>query len=148
LTSWLLVGGSHHDLMKYGAHVLGVACRERPTRVVSRTLGGANGGQVLTPRCIALIPDGEQGNNSAIEVQQVALTKLHEGLVGRPVQSVIKVVARSRGEPSYHAWVEGVSKDVLVDLAASTPKLMVQATTVGGRESLCSLRGAAHPEAR
>jgi hypothetical protein len=50
--------------------------------MVSRTLKVANGGQALTPRCIALILDGEQGNDGADEAQQVVLTKLYEGLVG------------------------------------------------------------------
>jgi hypothetical protein len=62
----------------------------------------------------------------------VALTKLHEGLVGSPLQSVIELVAPSHGEPSRHAWVGGVSRDVHVDLASSTPELMVRATTVRG----------------
>jgi hypothetical protein len=75
--------------------VLGVACRERPPRVVSRTFGVTNGGQALTPRCVALILDGEQGNGSVDEAQQVVPTKLHKGLVGRPLQSVIEVIAHS-----------------------------------------------------
>jgi hypothetical protein len=65
--------------------VLGIACRERPTRVVSQTLGVVNGGQALTPRCVALISNGEQGNGGAIEAWQVVLTKLREGLVGSPL---------------------------------------------------------------
>jgi hypothetical protein len=63
----MLEGASHHDLMKQRTHVLGVACRERPTRVVSFMLEVANGGQALTPNCVALIMDGEQGNDSAVE---------------------------------------------------------------------------------
>jgi hypothetical protein len=58
--------------------------------------------------------------------------ELHEGLVDSPLQSVIEVVAPSCGEPGRHAWVGGVSRDVHVDLAASTPELMVWATTVRG----------------
>jgi hypothetical protein len=85
--------------------VLGVACRERPPRVVSRTLRVANGGQTLTPRCVALILDGEQGNDDADEAWQVALTKLCEGLVGSSLQSVIEVIACSRAELGRHAWV-------------------------------------------
>jgi hypothetical protein len=78
----VLVGTSHRDLLKHGAHLLGIVCRECPPCMVSRTLKVANGGQALTPRCIALVLDGEQGNNGADEAQQVALTKLYEGLVG------------------------------------------------------------------
>jgi hypothetical protein len=65
--------------------MLDVACRECPTCVVSRTLGVTNGGQALTLHCVALIPNGEQGNGSAVEARLVALTKLHEGLVGSPL---------------------------------------------------------------
>jgi hypothetical protein len=60
----------------------------------------------------------------------VALIELHEGLVGSPLQSVIEVIAPSRGEPSQHGWVSGVSLDVHVDLEAPKPELTVQATTV------------------
>jgi hypothetical protein len=80
-----LEGASRHDLLKQGAHVLSVACRERPTSMVSLMLGVAYGRQALTPNCIALIPDGEQGNGCAIEARQVAHTKLHEGLMGNPL---------------------------------------------------------------
>jgi hypothetical protein len=38
----MLEGASHHDLLKQGTHVLGVACRERPTHVVSFMLGVAH----------------------------------------------------------------------------------------------------------
>jgi hypothetical protein len=107
--------------------VLGMACRERPTRVVSQTLGVANGGQALAPHRVALILNREQGNGGAIEALHVALTKLCEGLVGSPLQSVVEVVA-----PSRHAWVRGVSRDVHIDPAASTPELTVRVTTVGG----------------
>jgi hypothetical protein len=91
-----------------------------------------NDGQALTPHCVTLAPDGEQGNSSVIEVGQVALTKLYEGLVGSPLQSVIEVVARSRGERSRHARVRGVSQDVHMDLTTSMPVLTVQAATVHG----------------
>jgi hypothetical protein len=60
----------------------------------------------------------------------VMLTKLHEGLVGSPLQSVIEVPTLSRGEPSRHAQVRGVRRDVHVDLIACTPELMVRTTTV------------------
>jgi hypothetical protein len=128
----VLVGTSRHDLLKQRAHVLAVACHERPTHVVGRKLGVANDGHTLTPHRVALIPNGEQGDGGAVEAQQVMLTELHEGLVGSALQSVIEVVAPSCGEPSHHAWVAGVSWDVNVDLAASTPELMVQMTTVHG----------------
>jgi hypothetical protein len=117
LQAHTLEGASRRGLLNQGAHVLGVACRECPTRVVSLTLGVANGGQALTPNCVALIPDGEQGNGGAVEARQVALTKLHEGLVGNPIQSIIDVITLSRGEPSHHARVGRVSQDVHVDLA-------------------------------
>jgi hypothetical protein len=53
----VLIGASHCDLLKQGAHVLGVACRESPTRVVSLMLEVADGGQALTPNCVALVSD-------------------------------------------------------------------------------------------
>jgi hypothetical protein len=55
------------DLLKRGTHVLGVACHERPTRMVGQKLGVTNGGHALTPHCVALIPDGEQGNGGVTE---------------------------------------------------------------------------------
>jgi hypothetical protein len=70
------------NLLKYGAHVLRVACRERPTRLVGRKLGVANGGYALTPHRVTLIPNGEQGDGGVTEDRQVALTELCEGLVG------------------------------------------------------------------
>jgi hypothetical protein len=105
--------------------MLGVACRERPPHVVSLALGVTNGGQALTPRCVALILDGEHANNGADEAWQVALTKLHEGLVGSSLQSVVEVVTHSRGEPNRYARVGGVSQDVHMDLTVSMPKLTV-----------------------
>jgi hypothetical protein len=72
-------------LLKQGAHVLGVACCKCPTRMVGRKLEVTNGGHAPTPHCVALISDGEQGNDSVAEDQQVALTELHEGLVGSPL---------------------------------------------------------------
>jgi hypothetical protein len=107
-----------------------VVCRERPPRVVCRTFRVANGGQALTPRCVTVVLDKEQGNGGADEARQVALTKLREGLVGNPLQNVIEVVACSRGELSRHARVGGVNRDVHVDLIPSTPELTVQAVTV------------------
>jgi hypothetical protein len=47
------------DLLKQGAQVLGVACRERPTHMVGQKLRVANGGHALTPHRIALILNGE-----------------------------------------------------------------------------------------
>jgi hypothetical protein len=54
----------------------------------------------------------------------MALTKLYEGLVDSPLQSVIEVIAYSRGEPSRHAQV------VHVDLTTSMLELMVRAAMV------------------
>jgi hypothetical protein len=61
------VSGYRCDLLKQGAHVLGVACREHPTHVVGRKLGVANGGHVLTPHRVALIPNGEQSDGGVTE---------------------------------------------------------------------------------
>jgi zinc transporter ZupT len=112
--------------------MLGVACHKCPTRVVSRTLGVANGSQALTPHRVALVPNGEQGNGGAVEAQQVALKKLCESLVGSPLHSVVEVVTPSHGEPSHHAQDGGVSRDVHVDLVASMPELTVWVTMVRG----------------
>jgi hypothetical protein len=71
--------------LKQGAHVLGVACRERPTRVVGRKLGVANDGHTLTSHRVALVLNGEQGDGDVAEDRQVALTELCEGLVGNPL---------------------------------------------------------------
>jgi hypothetical protein len=70
-----LVGASHCDL----------ACRELPTHVAGRKLGVTNSGHALTPHRVSLVPNGEQGDGDAIEDRQVALTELHEGLVGSPL---------------------------------------------------------------
>jgi hypothetical protein len=88
--------------------VLGVACGKRPTRMVGRKLRVAGGGHALTPHRVALILNGEQGNGGVTENRQVALTELHEGLVGSPLQRVIKVVTPRRGKPSRHGRVDGV----------------------------------------
>jgi hypothetical protein len=55
----------------------------------------------------------------------VALIELHEGLVGSPFQSVIEVITPSRGKPSHHGRVGGVSRNVHMDLAAPQPELTV-----------------------
>jgi hypothetical protein len=77
-----LVGARRRDLLKHGAHMLSIACHERPTHVVGRKLGVANGGHALTPHRITLILNGEQGDGDAVEARQVVLIKLREGLVG------------------------------------------------------------------
>jgi hypothetical protein len=89
----------------------------------------AHSGQALAPRHVALVLNGEHDNGGAGKTWQVALTELHEGLVGSPLQGVI---ASGRGEIGRHAWVRRVSRDVHVDLIASTSKLTVRATTVRG----------------
>jgi hypothetical protein len=109
--------------------VLGVACRERPTRVVGRKLGVTNGSHALTPHRVALVPNGEQDDGDVVEARQVALIEFHEGLAGIPLQGV---VAPRSGEPSSHTQVGGVSQDVHVDLEASTSELMVWVTAVCG----------------
>jgi hypothetical protein len=73
------------DLLKQGAHMLGVAYGKRPTRMVGRKLGVADGGHALIPHRVALIPNGEQGNGGTTENWQVVLTELREGLVGIPL---------------------------------------------------------------
>jgi hypothetical protein len=127
------VGARCCDLLKQGAHVLGVACGERPTRMVGRKLEVVDGGHVLTPHRVALIPNGEQGNGGVTEDWQVALTELREGLVGSPLQSVVEVVTLSRGNPSRHGWVGGVTRNVHIDLTAPQPELMVRTATVRGK---------------
>jgi hypothetical protein len=121
------------DLLKYGAHVLGVACGKRPTRMVGRKLGVADGSHVLAPHYVALILNGEQGNGGVVEDWQVVLTQLHEGLVGSPLQSVIDVVTSSRGTPSRHGRVGRVSRNVHMDLAAPQAELMIWAAAVRGK---------------
>jgi hypothetical protein len=110
--------------------VLGVASSKRPTYMVGRKLGVANGGHALTSHRIALIPNGEQGNGGVTENRQVTLTELHEGLMGSPLQSVIEVVTPSRGKRSRHGRVSGVSQNVYMDLAVPQPKLMVRTAAV------------------
>jgi hypothetical protein len=86
--------------------------------MVGRKLGVTDGGHALTPYCVALILNGEQGNDGVTKNWQVALTELHEGLVGSPLQSVVEVITPSRGKPSHHGRVGGVSQNVHMDLAA------------------------------
>jgi hypothetical protein len=120
------------DLLKQGAHVLGVACGKRPTRMVGQKLRVADGGHALTPHRIALILNGKQGNGGVAENRQVALIELREGLVGSPLQSVIEVITSSRGKPSHHGRVGGVSQNVHKDLATPQPELTVWTATIHG----------------
>jgi hypothetical protein len=123
------VSARHRDLLKQGAHVLGVVCRERPTRVVGQKLEITNGGHVLTPHRVALVLNGGQGNGSVAEDRRVALTELHEGLVDSHLQSV---VASSCGKQSRHSRVSGVSRNVHMALATPKPELTVPVATVDG----------------
>jgi hypothetical protein len=134
------------DLLKQGAHVLGVACDKHPTRMVGRKLGVTDGAHALTPHRVALIPNGEQGNDGVTENWQVVLTEHREGLVGSPLQSVVEVVTPSHCKPSRHGRVGGVSQNVHMDLAVPQPELMVQTATVRGGAS-CSRSGATRPGA-
>jgi hypothetical protein len=63
------VSTRHCDLLKQGAHVLGVACREHTTHMVGWKLRVANGSHVLTPHHVALVLNGEQGNGGVTEDQ-------------------------------------------------------------------------------
>jgi hypothetical protein len=110
--------------------VLGVACHERPIRVVSQKLRVIDGGHALTPHRVVLILNGEKGDVGVTEDRQVALTELREGLVGSPLQSVIEVLTPNRGEPSRHGRISGVSQNVHIDLAVPKPELTVWVTTV------------------
>jgi hypothetical protein len=96
--------------------VLGVACYERPPRILRRSLRVTHSGQALAPRRVALVLHGEKGNGSAGKAHQVALTGLCEGLVGSSLQSVIVVIIGGCGELGHHARVGGVSRDVHGDL--------------------------------
>jgi hypothetical protein len=127
------VSARHCDLLKQRAHVLEVACGKGPTRMVGRKLEVTDGGHTLTPHRVALISNGEQGNGGVTEDWQVALTELREGLVGSPLQSVVEVITLSRGKPSRHGRVGGVSRNVHMDLVASQPELMVWTATVHGK---------------
>jgi hypothetical protein len=84
-----------------------VARRVRPPRVVSQECGITSDGQMPTPHRVALIPDGEQSNGGTGGVRQVALAELREGSVGSPLQRVVEVVSRGRGEPSVKLGSEG-----------------------------------------
>jgi hypothetical protein len=55
------------DLLKQGAHVLGVACGKCPTRMVGQKLGVADGGHALTPHRVTLVPNRKQGNGGVTE---------------------------------------------------------------------------------
>jgi hypothetical protein len=76
--------------------------------MMGRKLSVANDGYALSPHRVALVLNGKQGDSSVAEDQQVALTELHEGLVGSPLQSVIEVITPSHGKPSRHSQVGGV----------------------------------------
>jgi hypothetical protein len=76
--------------------------------------------------------DREHGNGGADKTRHVVLTELREGLVGSPLQGVVEVITGGCGEPGHHARVRRVSRDVHVDLTASTPELMVWTTMVRG----------------
>jgi hypothetical protein len=67
------------------------------------------------------------------KARAVALTELREGLVGSPLQSVVDVVTPSRGKPSRHGRVSGVSPNVHMDLAAPRSELTVRMATVCGK---------------
>jgi hypothetical protein len=79
------VGTRRCDLLKQGAHVLGVACSKCPTRMVGQKLGVTDGSHALTPHLVALVPNREQGKGGVSENRQVVLTELREGLVGSPL---------------------------------------------------------------
>jgi hypothetical protein len=100
--------------------------------MVGRKLGIANSGHALTPHRVALISNGEQGDGGIAKERQVALTELCEGLVGSPLQSVIKAVTSSRGKPSRHSRVSGVSWNVHMDCAVPQSELMVRTAMVCG----------------
>jgi hypothetical protein len=97
---------------------------------VGQKLGVADGGHALTPHRVPLVLNGEQGDGGVTEHWQMALTEFHEGLVDSPLQSVIKVVPSSRGKPSRHGRIGGVSRDVHMDLAAPQPELTVRTAMV------------------
>jgi hypothetical protein len=120
------------DLLKQGAHVLGIACSKRSTRIVGQKLGVTDGGHAFTPHRVALVPNREQGNSGVAKNWQVVLTELREGLVGSPLQSVIEVVPSSRGKPSRHGRVGGVSQNVHMDLIVPQPELTVWTAMIRG----------------
>jgi hypothetical protein len=55
-----------HGLLKQRAHVLGVACDKRPTRMVGRKIR-VDGGHALTPHRVDLVPNEEQGIGGVTE---------------------------------------------------------------------------------
>jgi hypothetical protein len=68
--------------------VLSVARCERSPRVVSRMLGVANGDQALTPCCVALILDGEQGNGEGPHVAKTVQHVSEQGSKAGTVQPI------------------------------------------------------------
>jgi hypothetical protein len=100
--------------------------------MVGQKLGVADGGHTFTPHRVALVLNGEQGNGGVTENRQVALTELCEGLVGSPLLSVVEVVTLSRGKPSRHGRVGGVSRNVHMDLAVPQPELTVWMAMIHG----------------
>jgi hypothetical protein len=107
--------------------------------MVGRKLGVTDGGHVLTPHCVALVSNRDQGNGGITENWQVVLIELRESLVGSPLQSVVEVVTPSCGKPSRHGQVGGVSRNVHMDLAASQPKLTVCVATVHGKPRVAEM---------
>jgi hypothetical protein len=65
----VLVSAHRSGLLKQGARMMGITCRERPTRVVGQKLGIANSSHALTPYRVALILNGEQVYGGAVEDQ-------------------------------------------------------------------------------
>jgi hypothetical protein len=127
------------DLLEQGAHVLAVACCERPIHMVGQKLGDSNGSHTLTPHRVALVPNGELGDGGVTEEWQVALIELREDLVGWPLQSVIEVVTPSRGKPRRHGQVGGVSQNVHMDLTAPQPELTVRVAMVHGKPRVAKM---------
>jgi hypothetical protein len=66
------------DLLKQGAHVLGVACSKHPTRMVGQKHGVTEGGHALTPHCVALIPNGKQDDDGVAEWTMTRLSVLRD----------------------------------------------------------------------
>jgi hypothetical protein len=80
-----LVGASCHDLLKQGAHVLDVRCRERPTRVVGRKLGIA---MTATRSLHTALPSFRIGSKAMVVPLRTTRWRsqnCHEGLVGSPL---------------------------------------------------------------
>jgi hypothetical protein len=66
------------DLLKQGAHVLGVACSKRPIRMVGQKHGVTEGGHALTPHRVALVPNGEQDDDGVAEWTMTRLFVLRD----------------------------------------------------------------------